>query len=163
MTLRRHAVVDTPLGRLLLGERDGRVAAVRIGGDAPPWFGARDDAALPELQQQLAGYFAGRLEAFDVPLSPVGTPFQQLVWAQLRAIPYGQTISYGELAARMGRPGAARAVGLANARNPLPVVVPCHRVVGRTGRLVGYSGGLPSKQWLLAHERSVVSADGRSG
>lgn len=121
---------------------------------APDWV--RDDAAAPfaEAKRQLAAYFAGALTAFDLPLAPQGTNFQRRVWAELARIGYGETISYGELARRLGQPGSARAVGLANGRNPLSIVVPCHRVIGSNGALVGYGGGLPRKQALLAHEAS---------
>jgi methylated-DNA-[protein]-cysteine S-methyltransferase len=105
---------------------------------------------------QLAEYFAGDREAFDLPLDPVGTPFQHAVWAVLRTIPFGQTMTYGEQAKRLGDVGKARAVGAANGRNPLSIVVPCHRVIGSTGRLTGFAGGLDVKAWLLAHERCTL-------
>ncbi|XKH59504.1 methylated-DNA--[protein]-cysteine S-methyltransferase [Halomonas sediminis] len=101
---------------------------------------------------QLEEYFAGRRQRFDIPLAAVGTPFQQRVWAQLSAIPYGTTCSYSAIAARLQQPTAARAVGMANSRNPIAIVVPCHRVIGGNGSLTGYAGGLPRKQWLLHHE-----------
>jgi methylated-DNA-[protein]-cysteine S-methyltransferase len=108
---------------------------------------------------QLRDYFAGRRTAFDLPLRPVGTPFQHRVWAALQQIPYGQTLSYGELAQRLGQPGGARAVGLANGQNPLAIVVPCHRVIGANGALTGYAAGLAHKRWLLAHEASHRGGD----
>jgi len=113
----------------------------------------RDDAALNEPRAQLEAYFAGELREFALPLAARGTPFQQRVWLALCAIPYGETISYGELARRIGQPAASRAVGLANGRNPIAIVVPCHRVIGAHGSLTGYGGGLARKRWLLAHER----------
>jgi methylated-DNA-[protein]-cysteine S-methyltransferase len=106
---------------------------------------------------QLEAYFAGQLQQFDLPLAPEGTLFQRSVWQQLRAIPYGETISYGELARRIGNPRASRAVGLANGANPLPIVVPCHRVIGADGSLTGFGGGLPIKRQLLALERRTVA------
>jgi methylated-DNA-[protein]-cysteine S-methyltransferase len=112
----------------------------------------RDDAKLKQPMAQLKAYLAGKLREFDLPLAASGTAFQQLVWRELCAIPYGETISYGELARRIGQPTAARAVGLANGQNPISIVVPCHRVIGADGSLTGYGGGLPRKRWLLAHE-----------
>ena len=112
----------------------------------------RDDAALKRPLAQLQAYFAGELREFDLPLAAAGTAFQQRVWRALCDIPYGETISYGELARRIGQPTASRAVGLANGQNPISIVVPCHRVIGADGTLTGYGGGLPRKRWLLAHE-----------
>ncbi len=109
---------------------------------------------LERAREQLLAYFAGKRRAFDVPLRPRGTPFQRRVWAALRTIPYGETKSYGELAAELGQPTAARAVGLANAKNPLPIVIPCHRVIGADGSLTGYAGGLAIKRRLLELERA---------
>jgi methylated-DNA-[protein]-cysteine S-methyltransferase len=118
-------------------------------------FGERDESVplLVEVARQLMAYFAGRLIDFDVPLRLHGTTFQRRVWAALADIPYGETVSYGELAALIGQPTAARAVGLANGRNPVAVIVPCHRVIGSTGSLVGYGGGLDRKRYLLRLER----------
>jgi O-6-methylguanine DNA methyltransferase len=118
-------------------------------------FGERDESVplLVEVARQLTAYFAGRLIDFDVPLRLHGTTFQRRVWAALADIPYGETVSYGELAALIGQPTAARAVGLANGRNPIAVIVPCHRVIGSTGSLVGYGGGLDRKRYLLRLER----------
>ena len=112
-----------------------------------------DASALAEVARQLKAYFAGELENFDLSLSPHGTPFQQRVWSELQKIPYGKTISYGELARRIGNPKASRAVGLANGSNPISIVIPCHRVIGSNGKLTGYGGGLPIKEKLLALER----------
>jgi methylated-DNA-[protein]-cysteine S-methyltransferase len=112
-----------------------------------------DHPVLTEARRQLQAYFAGARHAFDVPLDPPGTSFQQAVWRALREIPPGVTWSYAALARHVGREGAARAVGSANARNPISIIVPCHRVVGTDGKLTGYAGGLPTKQWLLAHEQ----------
>ena len=113
----------------------------------------RDDDAFPEARAQLAEYFAGERAAFDLELDPAGTPWQRRVWAALRDIPHGETRSYGEIARALGAPGASRAVGHANGRNPISIVVPCHRVVGSDGRLTGYGGGMERKAALLALER----------
>lgn len=107
--------------------------------------------------RQLSAYFAGKAEAFDLPLAPEGTAFQLNVWRQLGEIPYGETISYGELARRIGNPNACRAVGLANGTNPIPIVIPCHRVIGSNGKLTGYGGGLDIKEKLLALERRQLT------
>jgi methylated-DNA-[protein]-cysteine S-methyltransferase len=110
-------------------------------------------APFPETKHQLTDYFAGTLTEFDLPLQMQGTMFQQRVWAALETIPYGIAISYGELAQQIGQPNASRAVGLANGQNPLSIIVPCHRVIGASGKLTGYGGGIERKQWLLNHER----------
>jgi len=109
-------------------------------------------ALLTRARRQLAEYFARTRTTFDVPLDPAGSAFQRRVWDALRAIPYGTTLSYSELARRLGDPRATRAVGAANARNPIPIIVPCHRVVGASGQLTGFGGGLDRKRWLLEHE-----------
>jgi methylated-DNA-[protein]-cysteine S-methyltransferase len=114
----------------------------------------RDDVALVPFVAQLQAYFAGELTAFELPIQLRGTEFQRRVWASLQEIPYGETISYGELARWVGNPKASRAVGLANGRNPVAIVVPCHRVIGADGSLTGYGGGLERKVWLLKHEGS---------
>lgn len=108
---------------------------------------------LPLAAQELKAYFAGTLQQFTVPLAPEGTPFQARVWALLREIPFAETTTYGALATQLGNPNASRAVGLANGSNPLPIIVPCHRVIGANGRLTGFAGGLPAKSWLLDWER----------
>ena len=126
-------------------------------------FGAPDPTLFTEVISQLEQYFAGQRTDFDVPLTFVGTPFQRTVWAALRKIPYGETESYGQLAERIRRPGAARAVGLANGRNPIGIIVPCHRVVGATGSLTGYGGGLERKHYLLDFERRSALVTGRRG
>ncbi|MCW3054481.1 MAG: methylated-DNA/protein-cysteine methyltransferase [Chthonomonadales bacterium] len=116
------------------------------------WIEQADAQPFAETTRQLALYFAGQLTEFDLPLAPEGTVFQQQVWKELRRIPYGATLSYGELARRIGNPNASRAVGLANGRNPISIIVPCHRVIGASGKLVGYGGGLSRKEILLALE-----------
>jgi methylated-DNA-[protein]-cysteine S-methyltransferase len=125
--------------------------------------GARHDpeaAPLPALRRQLAEYFAGRRRAFELPLAPAGTAFERRVWAELEAIPYGETRSYAEVAAAIGRAAACRAVGRANGRNPISIVIPCHRVIGSDGSLTGYGGGLPIKRFLLRLEGAEVPAAG---
>jgi methylated-DNA-[protein]-cysteine S-methyltransferase len=122
-----------------------------------------DPTAQPEARAQLTAYFAGERRAFDLPLDWRGTPFQRAVWAAVRAIPYGQTSTYGAIAATLGRPGAARAVGAANGANPLAPIVPCHRLVGSDGSLRGYGAGLGTKHWLLALERGEVRGTNDEG
>ncbi len=117
------------------------------------WVQSDEAAPFAEAKQQLGAYFAGRLTTFDLPLALGGTAFQRRVWDELRRVPHGETVSYGELARRIGQPTACRAVGLANGRNPLSIIVPCHRVVGASGKLIGYAGGMPRKEALLALER----------
>jgi methylated-DNA-[protein]-cysteine S-methyltransferase len=117
------------------------------------WVKDESVAPFSEIKQQLTAYFAGTLNEFELPLQMQGTAFQQRVWEALKSIPYSATLSYGELAQQIGQPKASRAVGLANGRNPISIVVPCHRVIGANGKLTGYGGGIERKQWLLNHER----------
>jgi len=152
----RWTRVDSPIGDLLLtssGEGlSGLYLSTHVDKGTQPEMAAgweREDDHFSPVVGQLEGYFAGERRTFDLQLSPVGTPFQHLVWSALREIPYGETRSYGAIAARVGKPGAARAVGLANGRNPISIIVPCHRVIGSTGTLTGYGGGLERKQFLL--------------
>jgi methylated-DNA-[protein]-cysteine S-methyltransferase len=156
-----HAVTDSPIGALTLVGTGGALAGLYMVEHryAPASFGERDDGAFAEVVEQLAEYFAGTRTEFDLALAPVGTPFQQRVWAELRAIPYGETTTYGELAAAIGRPAASRAVGHANGHNPISIVVPCHRVIGTSGSLTGYGGGLARKRFLLALESGVPALD----
>ena len=148
--------IDSPVGPLLLAaDDDGLRQIIFMNGrdraqPDPSW--KKDPTAFAETTRQLSAYFAGELEQFDLPLAPAGTPFQLQVWRQLCEIPYGETISYGELARRIGNPKASRAVGLANGANPIPIIIPCHRVIGSNGKLTGYGGGLPIKEKLLAFE-----------
>jgi methylated-DNA-[protein]-cysteine S-methyltransferase len=148
--------LDSPIGELTLvsdGEAlTGLYMTEQRHRPELPAAPAGDDPVLAEARRQLAEYFSGARREFDLPLRPAGTQFQQTVWAALREIPYGETAGYGELAARIGRPGAARAVGLANGRNPIAIVVPCHRVIGSGGSLTGYGGGLERKRYLLSLE-----------
>lgn len=149
--------IESPVGPLtLVGKEDGlrEINFPRSGRPAPVDPSCRQNAsAFTETIRQLRAYFAGELEDFDLPLAPKGTPFQQKVWAELCKIRYGETISYGELARRIGNPNASRAVGLANGSNPIPIVIPCHRVIGANGNLTGYGGGLQIKEKLLALEK----------
>jgi methylated-DNA-[protein]-cysteine S-methyltransferase len=156
------SVIDTPVGRLTIVASDRGVRAilwpaddaarVRVAASAPE----SDHPVIVATAAQLREYFDGEREEFDLPLDPVGTDFQQSAWMALRTIPYGTTISYGEQAARMGDRRKARAVGAANGRNPISIVVPCHRVVGSNGSLTGFAGGIGTKAWLLDHERGLL-------
>ena len=155
-----HTVVDSPIGALTLVAEGDALAGLYLTEQRhlPPTtaHGPRDDTLLPALREQLIDYWAGELHHFDVPLAMVGTPFQVRVWTALQTIPYAGTWSYGRLATEIGQPNASRAVGLANGRNPISIVVPCHRVVGSGGRLTGYGGGLARKQFLLDLEAGVT-------
>jgi len=150
--------MESPIGPLLLaGEQDGlrKISFPNRKESTSDW---REDAQpFRETARQLTAYFAGELREFDLPLRMEGTPFQLSVWRALRDIPYGETISYGELARRIGNPKGSRAVGLANGANPIPIVVPCHRVNGSNGKLTGFGGGLPTKERLLALERGLLA------
>jgi methylated-DNA-[protein]-cysteine S-methyltransferase len=158
--------IDSPIGPLTTAERAGRVCLLHFGQDAPAidtmfeqWHPGepKNRAPIEGIRGVLARYFAGEVAALDtVPVELNGTPFQKKVWQALRRIPGGTTISYAELAKRIGDPAAVRAVGTANGANPVAVIVPCHRVIGSNGKLTGYGGGLDRKQWLLEHE-GVVS------
>jgi methylated-DNA-[protein]-cysteine S-methyltransferase len=159
-------VVPSPIGPLTLTAEGGALTAIDFGAPAGFVDGASPEGAFPadpvltEAARQLAAYFAGELRDFDLPLRPSGTPFQLTVWEALRRIPYGETVSYGELAVSIGRPAAARAVGSANHHNPLAIVVPCHRVIGADGTLTGYAGGLSIKSALLALESGQIREAG---
>ncbi|PFG29196.1 methylated-DNA--[protein]-cysteine S-methyltransferase [Paramicrobacterium agarici] len=160
-----HSVVDSPIGPLtLVGETASghvRLTAVWMASprhDHAEGLGVRDGAVLAGAARQLDEYFAGERTVFDLDLDPVGTDFEKKVWMLLRDIPYGQTRSYGELAADLGDPRLSRAVGTANGRNPLSIVVPCHRVIGADGSLTGYAGGLERKRFLLSLERDGAPA-----
>lgn len=154
-----HTTIESPIGRLLLMANDeGLVGAYmqnHKGGPRPLGRHTADHDVLEQAGQQLREYFAGRRREFDVALSLGGTEFQRRVWKALGEIPFGETRSYAEIARRAGRPIAARAVGAAVGRNPVSIIVPCHRVVGSDGSLTGFAGGLSRKRWLLAHEREV--------
>ena len=150
------STVASPIGPLTLIARDGVLTNVSMHEQRhvspPPVDAITDDAWFKDVAAQLDAYFAGELSTFDPEMNLLGTPFQQRVWSQLCDIPYGETISYGELARRVGNANASRAVGLANGRNPIALIVPCHRVIGANGSLTGYGGGLERKTWLLEHE-----------
>lgn len=156
-----HTVVESPLGPLTLRAEDGVLSGLFMAehrhGPPPASFGERDDSALPAVREQLEAYFSGELTAFDLPVALHGTAFQQRVWAALQDIPFGTTTTYGELAASIGAPTASRAVGLANGRNPVSIVVPCHRVVGANGSLTGYGGGMARKRALLDLESRAAA------
>jgi methylated-DNA-[protein]-cysteine S-methyltransferase len=154
--------IDSPVGRLRLVASDAGLRAILWPDDGPTRVRldeSVDDpghAVLAVAVVQLGEYFAGTRTEFDVPLDPVGTDFQRSVWAALRTIPFGTTVSYGEQAERLGDRRKARAVGAANGRNPISIVVPCHRVIGANGTLTGFAGGTEAKAWLLAHEQRVT-------
>ncbi len=153
------SVIESPIGPLTLTSDGSSLTGVYFEGRGgppghdPDW--ERDDSRLRTATEQLEEYFAGERSTFQLPLSPQGSPFQRKVWDALVRIPFATTLSYGELACRIGLPGAARAVGQANGSNPLAVIVPCHRVIGSNGRLTGYGGGKERKRWLLNFERRV--------
>ena len=158
MTTTFWTTLDSPVGDLLLTSDGAALTRVLFApyDVAPGWVDERD-TVLAEAVRQLDAYFAGRRTDFDLPLEPAeGTDFQRRVWLRLREIPYAHTINYGQLAGRVGNPNASRAVGLANGRNPLSIVVPCHRVIGADGSLTGYGGGLDRKRLLLDLERRVA-------
>ena len=145
--------LETPYGLMALVQRGDFVSELRFSGDVNDGEILQRTPLLEQAAAELAEYFAGKRTTFTVPLAPLGTPFQVLIWQTLaQTVPYGQTVAYGELAKRAGRPLAARAVGMANHDNPLPIFIPCHRVIGANGKLVGFGGGLPLKQSLLAME-----------
>jgi methylated-DNA-[protein]-cysteine S-methyltransferase len=160
-----HTVMDSPLGELTLVGRDGALAGVYFAGQRnrprPGRLGRLAPAGLAEPVRQLGEYFAGERTAFELELDLSGDAFDRQVWALVAAIPYGQTRSYGQLARELGEPGLAQQVGVANARNRLCIVVPCHRVVGSDGKLTGYAGGLARKRALLELEAPAVAAAGR--
>lgn len=152
-----YETLQTPIGRLLLVADESGLRQIEFPGEHQDdciqsgWHRSRRHLAV--AIGQLEAYFSGDLQAFDVALAAEGTDFRKKVWNELARIPYAETISYGELARRIGKPRASRAVGAANGANPIPIIVPCHRVIGANGTLTGFSGGLPIKEWLLAHER----------
>jgi methylated-DNA-[protein]-cysteine S-methyltransferase len=158
---KKYATMQSPVGELLLTGEDGHLTGLYMPSDryvrhaaAHPGAARRDDAAFAGVRRQLEQYFAGERNSFELPVAPGGTAFQQDVWAELQRIGYGTTITYAELAARIGRPTAIRAAGAANGANPVSIVIPCHRVIGSNGSLTGYGGGLEAKRFLLDLERA---------
>ena len=155
-----YCIAPSPLGELLLTHDCEGLSALYMEAHEtwpqkrPDWIW--DEAPFREVRAQLDAYFAGARRHFDLPLALAGSAFQRRVWAALMEIPYGSTISYGELAKRIGDANASRAVGLANGRNPVSIIVPCHRVIGANGNLTGYGGGLDNKRWLLRHEGALL-------
>jgi methylated-DNA-[protein]-cysteine S-methyltransferase len=154
----KYAIMESPVGRLTIAGEEDRLQFILFGtgnraaGPLPGWVES-GSAVIDESIRQLRAYFDGKLTVFDLPLEPAGTPFQLEVWRELQRIPYGTVISYGELATRIGRPQAPRAVGAANGSNPIPIVIPCHRVIGSDGKMTGYGGGVWTKEALLNLER----------
>lgn len=144
---------DTPIGKIGIAEEDGALTQLTFRTELPAGAVLEETPLIAQCRQQLDEYFAGKRKSFDLPLCPKGTEFQKKVWASLCKIPYGETRTYGEIAAAVGNPKAARAVGMANNRNPISVLVPCHRVIGSGGKLVGYGGGLDKKRFLLDLEQ----------
>ncbi len=161
--MRYYTKTNSPIGELLLFSDGTAITGLygmpHKGAPTPGPHQEPEEAPFAKVLDELDRYWSGQLKEFTIPLAPLGTPFQQRVWSALRAIPYATTISYGELAKRVGSPLAARAVGGANARNPISVIVPCHRVIGSKGILTGYAGGISRKEQLLGHEsRWLVSS-----
>ncbi len=160
MTVKRILYVDSPIGMIELKEKNGFLTDLNFPGEKV----SKDTYASPILTAcavQLEEYFAGARTVFDIPLAPEGTLFQIDVWNALRKVFFGRTASYGEIARKIGRTAAVRAVGAANGANPVSIIIPCHRIVGADGRLTGYGGGLWRKEWLLRHERKYAEAAGR--
>jgi methylated-DNA-[protein]-cysteine S-methyltransferase len=158
-----YSYIDSPLCRIFV-QGDGQFLTGLFMPNHKHWAGPdaswrQSDDSFAVVREQLAEYFAGERQQIDVPLKLDGTPFQLRVWQELVRIPFGETISYGQLAQRVGQPTASRAVGHANGRNPISIIVPCHRVIGANGKLTGYGGGIDKKQWLLAWERSAMAAE----
>ena len=153
-------MLATEVGEIWLCEEDGALARISLPGEAAPEGETRQTPLLIRAAAQLTEYFMGRRASFDLPLAPEGTEFQRAVWTALTAIPMGETRSYGDIARAVGRPKASRAVGAANHRNPLPIVIPCHRVIGANGAMVGYGGGLKLKEALLGLEARYRAGQG---
>lgn len=161
MTVYFTWIEESPIGEILLTSDGQSLTGLYLKGQkhfptqTDSWQQAAIAPPLPQVAQQLTEYFSSQRQTFDLPLAACGTNFQQTVWSLLPNIPYGETISYGSLAHKIGKPGSSRAVGAANGRNPISIIVPCHRVVASNGKLTGYAGGIDKKQWLLAHERGL--------
>jgi methylated-DNA-[protein]-cysteine S-methyltransferase len=155
-----YTIFASPIGDLLLTGDGAALTGVDFLDRVADPVGQRDDGAFGAARAQLRAYFGGELTEFSLDLAPRGTPFQQRVWSALRTIPYGTTTTYGKLATALGNARAMRAVGLANGRNPISIVIPCHRVIGANGSLTGYGGGMERKQWLLAWEGRALPSVG---
>ncbi|WP_305000481.1 methylated-DNA--[protein]-cysteine S-methyltransferase [Sulfuricurvum sp. IAE1] len=151
-----NRLIDTPLGSMIAATDGDAIVSLDFADEAPD-FPNSDHPLLLRLEKELGEYFAGKRRTFDLPLAPRGTPFQLAVWERLRTIPYGETISYAQEAERLGNPKAVRAVASANGRNPISILIPCHRVIATGGGLGGYSGGVEKKAFLLALERHPKS------
>ena len=143
---------DTPVGKLCIGEKDGFITRVTWTQLPKEWV-LEETELIRRCKQQLGEFFEGKRKEFDLPLNPAGTEFQKKVWNALREIPYGETRSYKDIAIAVGSPKGFRAVGMANNKNPIAIIIPCHRVVGTNGKLVGYAGGMEAKEWLLSLEK----------
>lgn len=154
--------IESPVGAILLTANQRSLTGLHLKDQkyfpklTENWSESSSSSILDLAEKQLAEYFAHQRQQFDLSLEPVGTDFQKQVWQLLREIPFGETISYGTLAQRVGQPTASRAVGAANGRNPISIIVPCHRVIATSGKLTGYAGGLDRKQWLLRHEQTAI-------
>ena len=148
--------LDSPLGTLLISSTDETITAIDFDADDRTPNTDKDHPLLSEASQQLRQYFTGDLSKFDLPFVATGTDFEQTVWQKLMDIPYGQTLSYGQLAQKLGDPNKVRAVGRANGQNPISIIIPCHRVIGANGHLTGYGGGIERKKWLLQHEGALL-------
>lgn len=162
MTGLSYTVMPSPVGSLLMAGDETALhflsfpSGHKAFGPRPDWH--RSEAPFGEARRQLEAYFAGDLQMFDLPLHLSGTGFQTRVWRSLANIPFGQTRTYGQIAADLGAPKASRAVGAANGNNPLPIILPCHRVIGANGKLTGFGGGLPTKEYLLRHEGALIDS-----
>ena len=162
-----YDVVPAPIGRLIVASDGSAISGVWMANAHPSdarWADHRgNDAVLAQAREELLAYFDGRLRDFEIPLAPNGTDFQRRVWQELRSIPFGTTVSYAEVARRVSNTAAVRAVGAANGRNPIPIIVPCHRVIGSDGSLTGFGGGLERKRWLLDHEGALRGGQAELG
>ncbi len=154
--------IDSPIGVLVLTSDEHYLKSIEFDAamiEESLWI----PEVLLEAQKELAEYFSGTRHHFDVPLQPQGTPFQQLVWKQLEGVMFGSTKSYSEIARAIGSENGSRAVGMANGQNPIPIIIPCHRIIGHNGKLTGYAGGLTRKKWLLLHEQNISGGGGLFG
>lgn len=147
---------DTDIGKITIAEEDGYITHVLFGHENLPDSRVNETALLKDAHKQISEYLKGERRSFDLPLSPSGTEFQQRVWKALTGIPYGETVTYEDIARKVGNEKACRAVGMANNRNPISLIIPCHRVIGKNGKLTGYGGGLGIKEYLLKLERGTI-------